>query len=79
MVSEFGSDLRYTQHARARMALRAISEDEVATVVNEPEATEMTADVIRYHRVVDGRPLRVIVKRDVSPRLVITAMVIENE
>lgn len=71
-------DIRYTQHARARMALRGIREDQVVTVIADSEATDVTPDAVRYHRVVDGRPLRVIVKRDSSPLLVITAMVLED-
>ncbi len=66
-------ELRYTLHARRRMTLDEISEQQVEAVLEGEHDVFEQQDTIRYHGVVDGIPLGVVVKRRTFPPRIVTA------
>lgn len=71
--------LRFTVHAARRMTLRAISRAEVEATIVAPDETNFGETAIEYFRIVDGRPIGVVVARDTQPPLVITVMLVGEE
>jgi hypothetical protein len=72
-------DLRYTAHASERLEEHGISEDQVATVILTAFATFEQQDTVRYHAVVAGKGLGVVVKRGTFPPLIVTAFPLSAE
>ena len=66
-------DLRYTRHARRRMDEDRISEAEIEAVLEGVHEAFEQRDTIRYHAIVLGRPLGVVVKRRTFPPRIVTA------
>lgn len=72
-------NLRFTTHARRRMALRNIERREVERVIAAPDETYVGDTAIEYSKIVNGRRLGVVVVRDSAPPLVITVMLVGDE
>ncbi len=65
--------IRYSHHARIRMAERGITEAEIAAVIVDPEIryTDLKGNPVLI-RTIGGRRIKVVVARDSNPPRVIT-------
>lgn len=70
--------MRYSRHARVRMAERSISEDEVLQVTRDPQVTftDQKGNPC-YVRQIGGRRLKVVVALD-DDQFVITAIDLDD-
>lgn len=66
-------ELRYTKHARERMIEEQITHADIESVLSGQHEVYEQQDTIRYHALVEGRALGVVVKRRTFPPLIITA------
>ena len=73
-------EIRFTQHALDRMSEpdRMISRADVERALTQPDAVVTGPTEVKYDRVVDGRPIRVVVVPGSDPPLVITVMVVRT-
>ena len=65
-----GVPVRYTNHARERMAERGVSEQQIVTTLNRPDRHEpdRVENSVRVERDFDGRTLKVWVAESWPPR-----------
>jgi len=69
-----------SRHALLRMALREISENELRAVLDLPDQVieGKRVDTRNFYRVVDGRPLAVVLAYNTDPPTVVTVMLDER-
>ena len=72
-------EIQHGPHSRLKMSVDQITDVEVDEVVSEPVTVEASrGQTVRYVKVVNGRPIRVILAHDTNPPYVVTVMIIRH-
>lgn len=67
------------EHARDQMEAREVTESMVNAVLEHPWMVEHSRDLVfKYHGVVRGKPIAVVVAFDAEPPFIITVMLDEG-
>lgn len=72
-------ELRWTRHAREALISDELTEDEVVEAILNPFEVIEQQDTVRYHALVRGRGVGVVVKPGTFPPRVITVFVLRRE
>ncbi len=70
-------EVQHGDHSRDKLSILGLSEADVDEVVSDPTTVEPSrGQTIRYVKVVNGRPIRVVLAHDTDPPYVVTVMII---